>query len=204
MLSRSLFSIQRFAQRTTQRVCIRPSVTISAVPLPRRAGLATAAPAVSAAMVKVLRDRTGAGLMDCKQALTANADAPNEEERMTRAAEWLRKKGVSVAQKKSGRLAAQGLVGLVLSPLNAPHSAAALVEVNSETDFVARNARFQRLVADIALSALALPSTAADPKSNLIPTATISAAPLWNNKSKTGMKSSPPPIQCWVYIDCVL
>ncbi len=100
---------------------------------------------------------------------------------MNRAAEWLRKKGVSVAQKKSGRLAAQGLVGLVLTH---DKTQGVAVEVNSETDFVARNARFQQLVAHIALSALALPATSTD---TLIPVATVSAAPLWNNPKRTGL-----------------
>ncbi len=110
---------------------------------------------------------------------------------MTRAAEWLRKKGVSVAQKKSGRLAAQGLVGLVLS---GDKTQGVAVEVNSETDFVARNARFQQLVAHIALSALALPPTAADPQTNLIPVPTVAAAPLWNSPKRTGALRCAPPL----------
>jgi len=98
---------------------------------------------ISAAMVKELRDQTGAGMMDCKAALNesgGNLDA---------AVDWLRKKGLSKAAKKAGRVAAEGLVGVALSPTKG-----ILVEVNSETDFVARNDLFQGLVKMIADAAL--------------------------------------------------
>jgi elongation factor Ts len=99
---------------------------------------------ISATMVKELRDRTGAGMMDCKQALTeAGGD-------MEAAIEVLRKKGLSKAAKKSDRIAAQGLIG-VASSLRA----GAVVEVNSETDFVARNPQFQEMVQAITGLALA-------------------------------------------------
>jgi elongation factor Ts len=94
---------------------------------------------ITAADVKKLRDMTGAGMMDCKNALTetnGNIDA---------AVDWLRKKGLSKAAKKSGRIAADGLIGVV-----AAGTKGAVVEVNSETDFVARNGQFQDLVRDIA------------------------------------------------------
>jgi elongation factor Ts len=98
---------------------------------------------ISATMVKELRDKTGAGMMDCKKALTeTNGD-------MEAGVEWLRKKGLSKAANKSSRVAAQGLVGVV-----AKVKAGAVVEVNSETDFVARNAQFQELVQNIAAKAL--------------------------------------------------
>jgi elongation factor Ts len=94
---------------------------------------------ISASMVKELRDKTGAGMMDCKAALTeTNGD-------MEKAVDWLRKKGLSKAAKKAGRVAAEGLVGVT-----AAGKVAALVEVNSETDFVARNEQFQDMVRKIA------------------------------------------------------
>jgi elongation factor Ts len=90
---------------------------------------------VSAAMVKELRDQTGAGMMDCKAALSETRGD------IQAAIDWLRKKGLSKAAKKAGRVAAEGLIGVALGA----HEAVA-VEVNSETDFVARNELFQGLV----------------------------------------------------------
>ncbi len=99
---------------------------------------------ISAAQVKELRDLTGAGMMDCKAALAeTNGD-------IEAAVDWLRKKGISKADKKAGRTAAEGLIGV-----DAGVREAAIVEVNSETDFVARNAAFQEIVANIAKVALA-------------------------------------------------
>jgi elongation factor Ts len=103
---------------------------------------------VSAAMVKELRDQTGAGMMDCKAALSetgGNLDA---------AVDWLRKKGLSKAAKKAGRVAAEGLVGVAVKGAKGMGSKGVLVEVNSETDFVARNDLFQGLVKMIADAAL--------------------------------------------------
>ena len=98
---------------------------------------------VTGAMVKDLRDKTGAGMMDCKKALTeAGGD-------MEGAVDWLRKKGLAAAAKKSGRTAAEGLIGVAV----APHRAA-MVEVNAETDFVARNDAFQTYVETVARLAL--------------------------------------------------
>src|SRR6476659_7333452 len=100
---------------------------------------------ITAGMVKELRESTGAGMMDCKAALTET----NGE--MEAAVDWLRKKGLSKAAKKAGRVAAEGLIGLKIAG-----SKGVLVEVNSETDFVARNDLFQGLVqmiADVALDA---------------------------------------------------
>ncbi len=94
---------------------------------------------VTAALVKQLREQTGAGMMDCKAALT---EAGGDLETAT---DWLRKKGLAAAAKKAGRLASDGLIGLA-----AEARQAALVEVNSETDFVARNEDFQKLVRTIA------------------------------------------------------
>jgi elongation factor Ts len=99
---------------------------------------------VTAGMVKALRDQTGAGMMDCKAALgEAGGD-------MEAAIDWLRKKGLAKAAKKAGRVAAEGLVGVAVEGTKG-----AVVEVNSETDFVARNADFQGLVRDVARVALA-------------------------------------------------
>ncbi|MFC7400350.1 translation elongation factor Ts [Chelatococcus sp. GCM10030263] len=94
---------------------------------------------ISAAMVKELREKTGAGMMDCKTALT-ETDGDIEA-----AVDWLRKKGLSKAAKKSGRVAAEGLVAV-----ESPGHSAAIVEVNSETDFVARNDNFQAFVREVA------------------------------------------------------
>ncbi len=99
--------------------------------------------AISAGMVKELRDKTGAGMMDCKTAL---AESNGE---MEAAIDWLRAKGLSKAAKKADRIAAEGLIGVASAA-----KIGALVEVNSETDFVARNAEFQNVVAQIAKLAL--------------------------------------------------
>ncbi len=100
---------------------------------------------ISASMVKELRDSTGAGMMDCKAALAEN----NGD--MEAAVDWLRKKGLSKAAKKAGRVAAEGLIGVKVDGLKG-----VVVEVNSETDFVARNDLFQglvKMIADVALTA---------------------------------------------------
>ncbi len=98
---------------------------------------------VSASMVKELRDQTGAGMMDCKAALSESGGD------LDAAVDWLRKKGLSKAAKKAGRVAADGLVGVAIAG-----NKGILVEVNSETDFVARNDLFQGLVKMIADAAL--------------------------------------------------
>jgi elongation factor Ts len=100
---------------------------------------------ITPVMVKELRDRTGAGFGDCKKALT---EAGGE---MEPAVDWLRKKGLAAAAKKAGRVAAEGLVGIVSQP-----GRAAMVEVNAETDFVARNDAFQDFVRQVANVALAV------------------------------------------------
>jgi elongation factor Ts len=99
---------------------------------------------VTATLVKQLRDQTGAGMMDCKAALVEVGGDLEE------ATDWLRKKGLAAAAKKAGRLASQGLIGL-----KAEGRRGVVVEVNSETDFVARNEEFQALVRTIAELALA-------------------------------------------------
>jgi elongation factor Ts len=98
---------------------------------------------ITATLVKSLREQTGAGMMDCKKALI-EADGNFDN-----AVDWLRKKGLSQAAKKSGRIAAEGLVGVASAALKG-----AMVEVNAETDFVARNERFQAFVESLARIAL--------------------------------------------------
>src|SRR5580698_4441585 len=98
---------------------------------------------ISAAMVKDLREQTGAGMMDCKAALVETAGD------IEAAVDWLRKKGLSKAAKKSGRVAAEGLVAIAVHGNDG-----VAVEVNSETDFVARNEEFQALARTIALVAV--------------------------------------------------
>ncbi|MBV8889940.1 MAG: elongation factor Ts [Alphaproteobacteria bacterium] len=99
---------------------------------------------VTAALVKELREKTGAGMMDCKRAL---GDTGGDLEA---AVDWLRKKGLAAAAKKAGRVAAEGLVGLATKG-----NAGAVVEVNSETDFVARNELFQAFVRAVSTAAVA-------------------------------------------------
>jgi elongation factor Ts len=98
---------------------------------------------ITAALVKDLREKTGAGMMDCKKALIENGGD------IEVAIDWLRKKGLAAAAKKSGRVAAEGLIGVASTS-----NAAAMIEINAETDFVARNETFQAFVhtaAEIAL-----------------------------------------------------
>src|SRR5216684_2750453 len=98
---------------------------------------------ITAALVKELREKTGAGMMDCKRAL---GDSGGDIEA---AVDWLRKKGLSAAAKKAGRVAAEGLIGVATrGPVGA------VVEVNSETDFVARNKEFQSFVKGVSELAL--------------------------------------------------
>jgi elongation factor Ts len=99
---------------------------------------------ITAALVKELREASGAGMMDCKKALAEN------DGNVEASIDWLRKKGLAAAAKKSGRVAAEGLVGAT-----ADGKAGALVEVNSETDFVARNEQFQSFVGAVTRLALA-------------------------------------------------
>ena len=99
---------------------------------------------ITAGLVKELREKTGAGMMDCKRALGETQGD------LEAAIDWLRKKGLSAAAKKAGRVASEGLVGFAVKGLSG-----ALVEVNAETDFVARNEQFQnyvRVVASLALT----------------------------------------------------
>ena len=98
---------------------------------------------ISASLVKELREKSGAGMMDCKNALSEN----NGD--VEAAMDWLRSKGIAKAEKKSGRVAAEGLIGIA-----SDGNSAAVVELNSETDFVARNDQFQELVRNVAATAV--------------------------------------------------
>ncbi len=104
---------------------------------------------ISAKLVKELRDKTNAGMMDCKKALQEN----NGD--MTKAMEWLRKKGITSAEKKAGRIATEGLVE---SYIHTGGRIGVLVEVNCETDFVARREEFQALVKNVAMQIAACPN----------------------------------------------
>ncbi|MCP9792557.1 translation elongation factor Ts [Vulcanococcus limneticus] len=103
---------------------------------------------ISAKLVKELRDKTGAGMMDCKKALAENNGDT------TKATEWLRQKGIATAEKKSGRTAAEGAIG---SYIHTGARVGVLVEVNCETDFVARGDVFQELLRNVAMQIAACP-----------------------------------------------
>ncbi|MEH6950791.1 translation elongation factor Ts [Nitrobacter sp. NHB1] len=120
---------------------------------------------ITAAMVKELRETTGVGMMDCKQALAEN----NGD--MQAAIDWLRKKGLSKAAKKAGRVAAEGLIGAVTSG-----NKGVVVEVNSETDFVARNEQFQGLVKMVAQVALSVGADVEAIKAAKVGSATVETA----------------------------
>ena len=104
---------------------------------------------ITAKLVKDLRDKTGAGMMDCKKAL--NETGGNVE----KALEWLRKKGIASAEKKSGRVAAEGSVG---SYIHTGSRVGVLLELNCETDFVARGDIFQSLLKDVSMQVAACPN----------------------------------------------
>ena len=109
--------------------------------------------AITASMVKELRETTGAGMMDCKKALTEVGGD------MEKAVEFLREKGLAAAAKKASRIAAEGIVAVAVAD---DKKSAAIVEVNSETDFVAKNEKFQNYVARVAAQALATANTELD------------------------------------------
>ena len=104
---------------------------------------------ITAKLVKDLRDKTGAGMMDCKKALAAS------EGDINKAIEWLRQKGIASAEKKSGRVAAEGAIG---SYIHTGSRVGVLLELNCETDFVARGEIFQGLLRDIAMQIAACPN----------------------------------------------
>jgi elongation factor Ts len=104
---------------------------------------------ITAKLVKELRDKTGAGMMDCKKALAESGGD------MTKASEWLRQKGIATAEKKAGRTAAEGAIG---SYIHTGARVGVLVEVNCETDFVARGELFQELLRNVAMQIAACPN----------------------------------------------
>ena len=134
---------------------------------------------ITAASVKELRERTGAGMMDCKKALAEN----NGE--METSVDWLRAKGLAAAAKKAGRTAAEGLVGVAVSGKKG-----AVVEVNSETDFVAKNEQFQGFVRDVAQIALTTGTDINALNNAAYPTGGTVAEALTNNIATIGENQS--------------
>jgi len=123
--------------------------------------------AIDAALVKQLRERTGAGMMDCKQALEQHGGD------LEKAAEWLRERGAAVAAKKADRAASEGAIG---SYVHAGGKIGVMVEVNCETDFVARNPEFQTLVKDLAMHIAGTPTTPQYLTRNQIPEPVLAEA----------------------------
>ena len=134
---------------------------------------------ITAAMVKDLREKSGAGMMDCKKALSENAGD------MEQAMDWLRTKGLAAAAKKSSRTAAEGLVGVAVSGTKG-----AAVEVNSETDFVAKNDQFQSFVRDVTQIALATGGDIEALKSKAMPSGKTVEEVLTNNVATIGENQS--------------
>jgi elongation factor Ts len=134
---------------------------------------------VTAAMVKDLREKSGAGMMDCKKALNETSGD------MDAALDWLRTKGLAAAQKKSSRTAAEGLVGVATAGTKG-----AAVEVNSETDFVAKNDQFQQFVREVTQIALATGGDVEALKAEAMPSGTTVSEVLTNNIATIGENQS--------------
>ena len=134
---------------------------------------------ITAAMVKDLREKSGAGMMDCKKALNETSGD------MDGALDWLRTKGLAAAQKKSSRTAAEGLVGVATAGTKG-----AAVEVNSETDFVAKNDQFQQFVREVTQIALATSDDIEAIKAEAMPSGTTVAEVLTNNIATIGENQS--------------
>ena len=134
---------------------------------------------ITAATVKALREKSGAGMMDCKKALTENGGD------MDAAMDWLRTKGLAAAQKKSSRTAAEGLVGIAVAGTKG-----AAVEVNSETDFVAKNDQFQQFVREMAQIVLATGDDVDALKTAKMPSGTTVDEVLTNNIATIGENQS--------------
>ncbi len=134
---------------------------------------------ITASMVKDLREKSGAGMMDCKKALNETSGD------MDAAMDWLRTKGLAAAQKKSSRTAAEGLVGVAVSGTQG-----AAVEVNSETDFVAKNAQFQDFVREVTQVALGGAGDVEAIKAAAMPSGTTVAETLTNNIATIGENQS--------------
>ena len=134
---------------------------------------------ITAAMVKDLREKSGAGMMDCKKALSETAGE------MDAAMDWLRTKGLAAAAKKSSRTAAEGLVGVAVAGTQG-----AAVEVNSETDFVAKNEQFQQFVREVTQLALATGGDVEALKREAMPSGTTVEEVLTNNIATIGENQS--------------
>ena len=134
---------------------------------------------ITAASVKELRERTGAGMMDCKKALAENGGE------MESSVDWLRAKGLAAAAKKAGRTAAEGLVGVAVAGTKG-----AVVEVNSETDFVAKNEQFQGFVRDVSKLALTTGSDIDALNNAAYPSGGTVAEALTNNIATIGENQS--------------
>jgi elongation factor Ts len=134
---------------------------------------------ITAAMVKDLREKSGAGMMDCKKALNENAGD------MDAAMDWLRTKGLAAAAKKSSRTAAEGLIGIAVAGTQG-----AAVEVNSETDFVAKNEQFQNFVREVTQVALAEGDSIDTIKAAKMPSGTSVEEVLTNNIATIGENQS--------------
>ena len=134
---------------------------------------------ITASMVKDLREKSGAGMMDCKKALNETAGD------MDAAMDWLRTKGLAAAQKKSSRTAAEGLVGVAVSG-----TTGAAVEVNSETDFVAKNAQFQDFVREVTQVALGGAGDVEAIKAAAMPSGSTVGETLTNNIATIGENQS--------------
>ena len=134
---------------------------------------------ITAAMVKDLREKSGAGMMDCKKALNETAGD------MDAAMDWLRTKGLAAAAKKSSRTAAEGLVGIAVSGTKG-----AAVEVNSETDFVAKNDQFQQFVREVTQIALASGDDVDALKAEAMPSGQTVEEVLTNNVATIGENQS--------------
>ncbi len=134
---------------------------------------------ISAALVKELREKSGAGMMDCKRALTESGGD------IEGAVDWLRKKGLAAAAKKAGRIAAEGLIGVASNG-----KTGAVVEVNSETDFVARNDAFQAFVRDAATAALSSGGDVEKLKTTALPSGGAAADALTALVAKIGENMS--------------
>jgi elongation factor Ts len=141
------------AEATAPKPTPEPATEPTPEPTPEPPATSAEAPPkkveISAKLVKELREKTGAGMMDCKKALLETSGE------LEKAAEWLRQKGITSAEKKSGRVAAEGLVG---SYIHTGGRVGVLVEINCETDFVARGEEFQSLVRDVAMQVAACPN----------------------------------------------
>ena len=142
--------------------------------------------AITASAVKDLRTKTGAGMMDCKKAL---AESGGE---MEAAVDWLRKKGLAAAQKKSARVAAEGVIAV-----HTDGNTGAMVEINAETDFVSRNETFQALARDVVASALQNQGDETVMRAAPLGSAASPDSPSHSRPSKIPIRPSPDANEEW-------